>query len=64
MNVLVPGEARTEMNQMSSDSPVTVVPMTLALLFHPPGGPKGRFFHRDGRHSSFCYALPYEASVL
>jgi NAD(P)-dependent dehydrogenase (short-subunit alcohol dehydrogenase family) len=64
MNVLVPGEARTEMNQSSSISPFTIIPMTLALLSHPPGGPNGRFFHRDGRHSSFCYVLPYEACVL
>ena len=60
INVLIPGEARTEMNQGSTISPYTVVPMTLALLSHPPGGPNGRFFHRDGRHFAFAYAEAYE----
>ena len=43
VNVLNPGEARTEMNQGSSVSPYSVVSMTLALLSHPPGGPNGCF---------------------
>jgi NAD(P)-dependent dehydrogenase (short-subunit alcohol dehydrogenase family) len=64
INVLVPGEARTEMNQGSSDSPYAMVSMALALLSHPPEGPNGRFFHRDGRHLSFAYAAPYERDVL
>jgi len=64
MNALVPGEARTEMNQLSSDSPFAVVPMVLALLSHPPGGPNGRFFHRDGRRLSFAYAQPYHKGIL
>ena len=52
------------MNQGSAISPYTVVPMTLALLSHPFGGPNGRFFHRDGRHFAFGYAEPYERVVL
>lgn len=64
INVLIPGEARTEMNQGSTVSPYTVVPMTLALLSHPPGGPNGRFFHRDGRHFAFAYAEAYDCVVL
>ena len=64
INVLIPGEARTEMNQGSTISPYTVVPMTLALLSHPPGGPNGRFFHRDGRHFPFAYAAAYERLML
>ena len=64
INVLVPGEARTEMNQGSTDSPFTVVPMTLALLSHPAGGPNGCFFHRDGRHLAFAYAAPYPRPLL
>ena len=64
INVLIPGEARTEMNQGSAISPYTVVPMTLALVSHPPGGPNGRFFHRDGRHFSFGYAMPYERQLI
>ncbi len=58
-NVLVPGEARTKMNQLSNDSPSLVVPMTLMLLSNPVGGPNGRFFHRDGRHFSFAYTKQY-----
>jgi NAD(P)-dependent dehydrogenase (short-subunit alcohol dehydrogenase family) len=64
INVLIPGEARTEMNQGSAVSAYAVVPMTLALVSHPPGGPNGRFFHRDGRHFSFGYATAYDRSVL
>jgi NAD(P)-dependent dehydrogenase (short-subunit alcohol dehydrogenase family) len=53
INVLDPGEARTEMNQESTISPFSVVTMVLLLLSHPVGGPNGYFFHRDGRHLSF-----------
>ena len=44
INVLNPGEARSEMNQGSTVSPYTAVAMMLALLSHPPHGPNGRFF--------------------
>jgi gluconate 5-dehydrogenase len=64
INVLIPGEARTEMNQASTISPYTIVPMTLALVSHPKGGPNGRFFHRDGRHFSFAYAEAYDRPVI
>ncbi len=64
INILVPGEARTEMNQGSTDSPFSVVCMTLLLLSHPTGGPNGCFFHRDGRHLAFAYASPYSKSLL
>ncbi len=60
INVLEPGEARTEMNQGSTASPWLVVPMTLRLLAQPRGGPTGRFFHRDGRHLAFLDASPWE----
>lgn len=63
INVLDPGEARTEMNQSSSRSPFAAVPMTLLLLSHPPGGPNGRFFHADGRHLAFGHAAPYLCSL-
>jgi NAD(P)-dependent dehydrogenase (short-subunit alcohol dehydrogenase family) len=56
VNVLNPGEAKSEMNQGSTVSPYAAVAMTLALLSHPPGGPNGRFFARDGRHLEFAYA--------
>ncbi|NJN70188.1 MAG: SDR family oxidoreductase [Nitrospira sp.] len=64
INVLVPGEARTEMNQGSTESPYSVVNMVLVLLSHPPGGPNGRFFHRDGRHLPFAYTQAYPQPLL
>lgn len=60
MNVLEPGQARTEMNQSSLDSAYTVASMALLLLSHPPGGPNGRYFNRDGWHLPFGMAPPYE----
>jgi NAD(P)-dependent dehydrogenase (short-subunit alcohol dehydrogenase family) len=64
INILVPGEAGTEMNQGSDVSPYAIVHMALALLSHPRGGPNGRFFHRDGRHLAFAYAEPYDRDLL
>ena len=64
INVLDPGEARTEMNQGSSIRPYAAVPMTLALLSQPTPGPNGRFFHRDGRHLGFAYAKAWPASLF
>lgn len=64
INVLVPGEARTEMNQGSVESPYSAVSMTLALLSHPAPGPNGRFFHRDGRHLAFGHAPPHRGALL
>jgi NAD(P)-dependent dehydrogenase (short-subunit alcohol dehydrogenase family) len=63
MNIVSPGEARTEMNQGSTISPYTIVSIILLLLSHPAGGPNGRFFHRDGRHLEFCYTGAYEKSL-
>lgn len=64
VNVLVPGEARTEMNLGSTESPYSVVSMTLTLLSHPPRGPNGCFFHRDGRHLTFGYSSAYMKDLL
>ncbi len=64
INVLIPGEARTEMNQGSTDSPCSVACMTLLLLSHPASGPNGCFFHRDGRHFEFAYAPPHPHSLM
>jgi NAD(P)-dependent dehydrogenase (short-subunit alcohol dehydrogenase family) len=64
MNVLVPGEAKTEMNQGSETSPFAIAHMSLALVSHPRGGPNGCFFHRDGRHLSFAYSEPYRRSLF
>jgi NAD(P)-dependent dehydrogenase (short-subunit alcohol dehydrogenase family) len=63
LNTLVPGEARTEMNQGSTTSPFTVVSMALTLLAQPRGGPNGHFFHRDGRHLNFGYQNAFGISV-
>jgi NAD(P)-dependent dehydrogenase (short-subunit alcohol dehydrogenase family) len=64
INVLDPGEARTEMNQGSSKSPYTLASMALILLSHPKGGPNGKFFHRDGRHLQFGYSQPYDKALI
>jgi NAD(P)-dependent dehydrogenase (short-subunit alcohol dehydrogenase family) len=64
LNVLVPGEAKTEMNHESKESPYSVVSMALMLLTHPKNGPKGRFFHRDGRHLSFAYTEAYDRRLI
>ena len=64
INVLVPGEARTEMNQGSTNSPYSLVGMALALLSHPGDGPNGKFFYWDGRSDTFCSAPSYKGSVL
>ncbi|CAA7627149.1 SDR family oxidoreductase [Magnetospirillum sp. SS-4] len=63
VNILDPGEARTEMNRNSEVSAFAVCSMALALLSHPEGGPNGRFFHRDGRHLSYGYIPPWPHSV-
>ncbi|MDR4498209.1 MAG: SDR family oxidoreductase [Candidatus Scalindua sp.] len=64
MNVVVPGEARTEMNQGTTVSPYSIASIILILLSHPEGGPNGKFFHRDGRHLQFCYAQAHKQSLL
>jgi 3-oxoacyl-[acyl-carrier protein] reductase len=64
INVLVPGEARTEMNRGSKISPYSVVSMILTLLSHPQGGPNGCLFHRDGRHLTFGYSNAYTQNLL
>jgi NAD(P)-dependent dehydrogenase (short-subunit alcohol dehydrogenase family) len=64
INVLVPGEARTEMNQGSAESSYSIVSMVLTLLSHPAGGPNGHFFHRDGRHLTFGYSSAYMKDLL
>jgi NAD(P)-dependent dehydrogenase (short-subunit alcohol dehydrogenase family) len=59
INVLVPGEAHSEMNRRSTTSPFTAVPMMLRLLTQPPRGPNGYLFHQDGRHLAFGHRGPY-----
>jgi len=64
INAIVAGEARTEMNQGSIQSPYTICSIVLILLSHPKGGPNGRFFHMDGRHFQFCYTAPYDKPLI
>lgn len=64
VNTLVPGEAKTEMNQSSEESPYGIISMALMLLSHPKGGPNGHFFHKDGRHLAFAYSMPYSRSLI
>jgi NAD(P)-dependent dehydrogenase (short-subunit alcohol dehydrogenase family) len=63
-NVLIPGEAKTEMNRQSDDSPYSAVSMALMLLSHPKGGPNGCFFHRDGRHLTFAHTEAYPRKLI
>lgn len=60
INIVQPGEARTEMNQGSSVSPYSVVSMVLLLLSQAKGSANGKFFDRNGRHLQFCHTWPYE----
>jgi len=60
INIVQPGEARTEMNQGSLVSPYAIVSMVLLLLSQPKGSANGKFFDRNGRHLQFCNTLPYE----
>lgn len=64
LNVLVPGEAKTEMNQGSDISPYGIIHMTLLLLAQKENGPNGKFFHKDGRHLSFAYANKFDESLI
>jgi len=64
VNLLVPGEAWTEMNQGSTVSPYSLVSMALLLLSCPPGGPNGKIFHRDGRALGFAYNRAYTGSLV
>lgn len=64
MNIISPGEAKTDMNQGSSVSPYSIVSIVLLLLSHPKEGPNGKFFHRDGRNLKFAYSEPYGRSLL
>jgi len=63
INTMDPGEAKTEMNRGTDISRYQVVSMTLKLLSHPPGGPNGYFFHRDGRHLTFCNTAPFPIPI-
>lgn len=63
INALIPGEAKTEMNQDSEMSPFSIIEMAMLLLSHPKGGPNGYFFHKDGRHFDFAYRTAYPKSL-
>lgn len=64
MNILDPGAAKTEMNPSNTTSPYSVVSMALILLSHPPKGPNGKFFHRNGRPLRFMGSAPYNKALM
>ncbi len=64
MNLLVPGQARTEMNRGSKRSPYTIASMALILLSHPEEGPNGRYFHQDGRHLQFGNTEQFDTPLI
>jgi 3-oxoacyl-[acyl-carrier protein] reductase len=60
VNALDPGQAHTEMNQGSAESPNSILPMAIKLLSCADGGPNGRFFHKDGRHLCYGFSEPFD----
>jgi 3-oxoacyl-[acyl-carrier protein] reductase len=58
INAVLPGEARTEMNQGSSVYPYSIVSIILLLLSHPKGGPNGKFFTAMAAISNSFRASP------
>jgi len=64
INIVQPGEARTEMNKGSSDSPFSVVSLVLRLLAQPKGSANGKFFNRTGHHLQFCHTWPHERPLI
>ncbi|WP_420547903.1 SDR family NAD(P)-dependent oxidoreductase [Curvivirga sp.] len=63
MNVLIPTEAKSEMNQGSEESPLKIIPMLLKLLAQGFDGPNGYFFHHNGASYRFTDRLPYAAGL-
>jgi len=67
INTLAAGEARTQMNPVSTRSPYSICPMALLLLSHPPGGPNGRFFGMYGQRLAFgetpAYSVPLDSAT-
>lgn len=64
VNVLAPGQARTEMNQGSEDDPACLLAPALALLTYPAGGPSGHHFTREGEHLAFGPRGPWWGDLL
>ncbi|MCP3943756.1 MAG: SDR family oxidoreductase [Desulfobacteraceae bacterium] len=63
INVIDPGEAKTEMNSGSSDSPFNVIDIVGKLLSCPLNGPNGKFFDRYGNPIVFCNSIAYMESL-
>lgn len=59
INVVDPGEARTEMNDGSKVSPYSAVSVVLFLLSRSGKGPNGRFFRRNGFRIQCGSSRPY-----
>lgn len=63
VNAIDPGQARTEMNQGSEESPDSILPVAVKLLSSADNGPNGRFFHKDGRHLDFGFSTPFDKEL-
>ncbi len=63
VNAVDPGQARTEMNQGSSENPDSILPLVIKLLTYPNNGPNGKFFHKDGRFLDFGFSTPFEKEL-
>ena len=59
INVINPGEAKTEMNTGSFDSPFEIIDIVGRLLSCSEKGPNGKFFDRSGSPIGFCNSLEY-----
>lgn len=59
INCINPGEARTEMNRTSQESPDTICRMVFTIISTTQNIPNGRFFHRDGGSLRFCDIRAY-----
>lgn len=59
INCINPGEARTEMNRTSLESPDMICRMVFTIISTTRNIPNGRFFHRDGGSLRFCDIRAY-----
>lgn len=63
VNALDPGQACTEMNHGSTESPDSILPAAIKLLSQPGNGPNGKFFHKDGRRLDFAFSRAYDKEL-
>ncbi len=63
VNAVIPGEALSEMNRNSANSPERIISMTAKILSTLPDGPNGYFFSDCGLHLEFCTSRSYPKSL-